>query len=168
MQEEFELTYLAKELPAGFSTDLPSKEIADIYIPESAQHAVLRIRKNGDSFEITKKQPVSGTDSSHQTENTIPLSREEFNDLHSVPGKRLRKIRYCYTEDTVAYEIDVFQDDLRGLVLVDIEFDSNKSKAEFTAPSWLLIDVTQDAFTAGGVLCGKKYTDLEPELTKRN
>lgn len=168
MQEEFELTFLAKKLPEGFSKSLPSKEILDIYIPRSIEHPILRIRKNGDSYEITKKQPVSGTDSSHQTENTIPLTKEEFEDLSTLPGKRLRKIRYFYSENRIDYEIDVFKDDLEGLVVVDVEFDSNEQKAEFSAPAWVLADVTQDKFIAGGMLCGRSYDDIEAELQSRN
>ncbi|MCA9356843.1 hypothetical protein H6784_03600 [Candidatus Nomurabacteria bacterium] len=167
MQEEFELTFLAKKLPEGFSKNFPAKEILDIYIPKNVEHSILRIRKNGDSYEITKKQPVSGTDSSHQTENTIPLSEEEFKDLSELPGKRLRKIRYYYSENETDYEIDVFKDDLEGLVVVDVEFDSNELKAKFTAPDWVLADVTQDKFIAGGMLCGRSYTDIEPELQSR-
>jgi adenylate cyclase len=168
MQEEFELTFLAKELPEGFTTELSSKEILDIYIPKSADHAILRIRKNGDAYEITKKQPVSGTDSSHQTENTIPLTKEEFEVLSNLPGKRLRKIRYYYSENGTDYEIDIFKDQLEGLVVVDVEFNSNEEKAKFVAPDWVLADVTQDKFIAGGILCGRSYADIETELQSRN
>ena len=167
MQEEFELTFLAKELPAGFSTALPSKEIVDIYVPARAAHATLRIRKNGDSYEITKKQPVSSTDSSHQTENTIPLTKEEYADLSMIPGKRLRKIRYYYAEQEIDYEIDIFQDELAGLVVVDVEFNSHAAMAEFVAPPWVLVDVTQDKFIAGGMLCGRSYADIQDDLDVR-
>ena len=51
---ELEKTYLAKYLPGGLK-DSPSKEIKDIYIPESIDHPVLRIRKRDDKYEITKK-----------------------------------------------------------------------------------------------------------------
>jgi len=57
MEEEFELTYLAGELPENFK-ESESKEILDIYIPASAEHATLRIRKHGDIHEITKKEPA--------------------------------------------------------------------------------------------------------------
>ncbi len=167
MEEEFELTFLAKNLPSGFSFDLPSKEIIDIYIPKTSDHATLRIRKSGDDYEITKKEPVSGTDSSHQYENTIKLTLAEFSELNNLTGKRLRKIRYYYKENDINYQIDIFQDQLKGLVVVDIEFDSNEEKSKFIPPTWLLSDVTQDKFIAGGVLCGKSYSDLEEELTKR-
>ncbi len=168
MQEEFELTYLARKLPTNFSPATKSKEILDIYLPTSSEHAILRVRKRGDTFEITKKVPVSGTDSSHQNENTIPLTKEEFDELATLQGKRVRKIRYNFEENGVAYEIDVFQDSLEGLVLVDVEFTSNEEKALFTPPDWVLADVTQEKFVAGGVICGKAYTDIEPFLEKYN
>jgi hypothetical protein len=67
---ELERTYLAKFLPEGLGA-YPKKEIKDIYIPESEVHPILRVRQRGDKYEITKKQPVSGTDSSEQYEHTI-------------------------------------------------------------------------------------------------
>jgi CYTH domain-containing protein len=166
MTEEFELTYLAKHFPAEFSSSGPSKEIMDIYLPALVDHPTLRIRKLGDRYEMTKKQPVSETDSSHQTENTIPLTREEFADLTVVAGKRLRKIRYYHEEGGVMYEIDVFQDSLKGLVLVDVEFTSNEEKSAFAPPAWVLAEVTQEKFLAGGMLCGKSYGNIEHDLAR--
>jgi len=164
VQEEFELTYLIKRLPDTFSTSVPSKEILDIYLPTSSDHATLRVRNRGGIYEITKKEPVSGTDSSHQNENTIPLTREEFDEIAMLQGKRVRKIRYDYTEGGTRYEIDVFKDALEGLVLVDVEFRSNDEKAAFVPLEWLLADVTQEKFIAGGVLCGKSYGEIEHHL----
>ena len=164
MQEEFELTYLAKRFPYSFSLDTPSKEILDIYIPATSSHATLRIRKRGDVYEITKKEPISGTDSSYQNENTIPLTKDEFDELATLRGKRVHKIRYYFTEHDIVYEIDVFQDALLGLVLVDVEFTSNEEKAKYTPPTWTLADVTQEKFVAGGVLCGKSYADIAKDL----
>ena len=166
MEDEFELTYLLKSLPERFQEEHEHKEILDIYIPASAVHAILRIRKRGETFEITKKVPAHGTDSSHQIENTIPLTKEEFDELATLEGKRVRKIRHYYTEDSVVYEIDVFQDALQGLVLVDVEFKNTLDKNSFVAPAWLGRDVTQEKFVAGGVLCGKSYADIEEELSK--
>ena len=50
------------------------------------------------------------------------------------------------------------------MLLADVEFDSNESKARFIPPSWFLADVTQEKFIAGGVLCGKSYADIESQL----
>lgn len=36
----------------------------------------------------------------------------------------------------------------------------------FTAPEWLLTEVTQEKCFAGGVLCGKSYADIENQLVR--
>lgn len=166
MIDEFELTYLVKELPPGFSSSVRSKEIMDIYVPASVEHPTLRIRMCGEEYEITKKEPVSENDSSHHTENTIPLTKEEYADLAVVQGKRVRKVRYYHQVDTTTYEIDVFQDALTGLVLVDVEFSVKEEKSLFVPPAWVLADVTQEKFLAGGMLCGKSYSDIEKYLVR--
>lgn len=163
--EELELTYLAKELPKGLK-NARSKEMLDIYIPSSAKHPDLRIRKIGERREITKKQPLKEGDASHQLETTIPLTKEEYAELSELKGKRVEKTRYCYKEGGVSYEIDVFHGGLEGLVLVDIEFDSLEKQKAFTAPAWCLADVTQEKLFAGGMLAGKKYSDIETKLLK--
>jgi len=161
--DEFELTYLPKNLPSGVLS-APSKEMLDIYIPTNTDHPTLRIRKSGSKYEITKKQPVKEGDASHQIETTIPLTTEEFTEFEQLPGKRVYKTRYFYEEKGVAYEIDVFQKELKGLVLVDVEFKSAEEKAAFVAPEWILADVTQEKFIAGGMLRGKSYSDIEAKL----
>ena len=163
VMQEIERTYLAKHVPNGLK-DCESREIIDVYIPKSVDHPTLRIRKNGDKFEITKKQPVNEGDSSVQKEETIVLSESEFNSLSSVDGKKVRKIRYYYPYEGRTAEIDVFQDDLRGLILVDVEFDSVEDKDSFGVPDFCLTDVTQEDFIAGGMICGKYYEDIFEKL----
>ncbi len=165
MQDEFELTYLVKNLPEDFGRSHETREILDVYIPESSEHALLRLRKRGDVLEMTKKVLASGPDSSHQIEYTIPLLQEEFDALVKVEGKKVQKIRHYYIENGIMYEIDVFQGELNGLVLVDVEFKSHKEKSTFVPPVWFGADVTQETFVAGGVLCGKAYKDIEVELS---
>jgi len=135
MEEEFEVTYLVKEIPEGL-------------------------------FEITKKLPVTGTDSSHQIENTIPLTEDEYQTLASVEGKKVRKIRYFYIKENVQYEVDVFQDALEGLIAVDVEFKNKEEMSAFVAPDWFLADITQEKFIAGGFVAGKVYDDLKDDLDR--
>ena len=161
--EELELTFLAKYLPQDLRS-FPSKEITDIYIPAPAQHPVLRIRKSGTACEITKKQPIKPGDASHQLETTIPLTAEEFSALDRLEGKRVSKIRYYYKQSGTTFEIDIFQGALQGLVLVDVEFETAEEKSAFTAPVFCLANVTQETFLAGGMLCGKRYGDIESRL----
>lgn len=167
MEIELERTFLLKKFPVDLGT-LRSVEVFDIYIPKSASHSHLRIRKKGDKFEITKKHPVEGKDSSHLSEETIPLTEKEFTEFTQLEGRRVRKIRYYYQFGANTAEIDVFQDGLEGLILVDFEFKTSEEESDFMMPDFCLAEVTQEKFTAGGVLAGKKYEDLEEELGRYN
>ena len=167
MEIELEKTFLLKEIPDSLK-NCKSVEIFDIYIPQSLPHPILRIRKKGDIYEMTKKEPVSRTDSSEQKEQTISLSKEEFFELALLEGKRLRKIRYFYPLKNGIAEIDIFLDDLMGLALGEFEFNTPEEKEKFAMPNFCLVDVTQEKFIAGGWLAGKKYSDIELFLTKYN
>ena len=165
---ELEFTYLAKSIPPQIDGVTP-KEIIDVYIPEAGvDHPNLRARKNGDTYEITKKIPVHGLDSSRMHEYTIPLNRQEFEALQTASNRLVIKDRYKVIIDGRDAEVDVFKDNLAGLVLIDFEFATVSDQMAFTPPRVCLCDVTQDEFVAGGMLAGKTYKDIEPELAKRH
>lgn len=163
--EELERTYLAKEFPENLAL-FPAEEIVDVYLPSISVHPVLRIRRHGDIYEITKKRPISRSDSSRQIEETISLDKDEYKELITLRGKRLIKTRYYYKQNGVDFEIDVFQESLTGLVLVDVEFSSVEERNNFVKPPFCLADVTQENFIAGGMLCGKAYDDIEDDLNR--
>lgn len=163
--EELEITYLLKTIPEGLQS-AQQKELLDIYLPSGAEHPVLRIRKSGEKYEITKKVPVVEGDASRQLETTIPLTAEEYHELATVPGKRIRKTRYYLEQSGITFEIDVFQDELKGLVLVDVEFKTMEEKDALDMPAFCLRDITQEKFIAGGRLAGKSYSDIESDLAR--
>ena len=165
MEIELERTFLLKEVPQNLR-NCKSIEGLDMYIPQLAPHPILRIRRRGDIFEMTKKSPIAENDSSEQEEQTISLSEEEFSELSNLKGKRLRKVRYYYPTNSHTAEIDVFLDGLEGLILADFEFDSLDEKSAFTMPEFCLVDVTQEKYTAGGFLAGKNYSDIQSFLDK--
>ena len=162
---ELEKTYLVKELPD--LTNCEYKDMLDIYIPKAAGHPVLRIRKNGDKYEMTKKQPVQG-DPSKQLEQTIPLTKIEFDELAQLEGKRTHKKRYYFEYGGRMAEVDVFLDALEGLVVVDFEFEKEEEKDAFKMPPFCLVDITPEEFIAGGMVCGKSYSELEADLARFN
>lgn len=162
---ELELTFLAKELPTEIKTAKPTR-IVDIYIPDTPDHSHLRLRQKGEQYEITKKMPIIKGNASEQIEQTISLTQEEFMTLTSCSQKRVVKDRYYVNIEGKAAEVDVFDDELKGLVLIDFEFDTVEEKAVFKAPKTVLADVTQEDFIAGGYLAGKTYNDISPELER--
>jgi len=160
---ELERTYLLKYIPKGLET-CEFKEVYDIYLPTQSKHPSLRIRKNGTKYEITKKEPIKKGDSSIQNEQTIILTDKEFEELAQIQGKRVHKKRYYYNYKNHILEIDVFRDKFKGLILVDVEFETESDKEDFEMPEFCLAEVTQEVFIAGGMLCGKSYEDIESEL----
>ncbi|MEW6295330.1 MAG: hypothetical protein AB1467_03470 [Candidatus Diapherotrites archaeon] len=162
---ELERTFLAKKIPEDLRK-CESIELIDIYIPREAEHPTLRIRKKGEKREITKKEPTHKEDSSKQAEHTIHLTEKEYDALTKIKGKKLWKKRYKYPYNGRTAEIDVFQGPLKGLVLIDFEFNTEGEKKDFRMPEFCLADVTQEKFAAGGMLCGKKYSDIKKELEK--
>lgn len=165
MEIELERTFLLKYIPEGLEK-CECREILDIYIPEDSVHPTLRIRKRADVFEITKKSPINSNDSSEQSEHTISLTENEFNELAQIQGKRLHKNRYFYPYENKIAEVDVFLDKLAGLAVADFEFSSKEDMANFQMPDFCLAEVTQDKAIAGGMLAGKSYADFEKNLEK--
>ena len=93
--------------------------------------------------------------------------KEEFKELETnIEGKRALKQRYLYEYQGNTVEIDVFKDDLRGLILADFEFNNEEFKDKFTPPDFCLVEVTQEKAMAGGRIVGKKYQDIELILSK--
>ncbi|MCD6522613.1 MAG: hypothetical protein J7K68_02605 [Candidatus Diapherotrites archaeon] len=162
---ELERTFLAKYLPEDLEKH-ERIEIEDIYIPRDVEHPILRIRRIGDKFEITKKSLTEENDPSKQEEQTIVLSYNEYLALSKLDGKTSHKIRYFYPYNGYVLHIDVYQGCLKGLVVIDVEFENEKEKAAFEMPEFCLADVTNEKFMAGGMLCGKCYEDIEPMLKR--
>ena len=160
---ERELTFLPKYLPDNLA-EYPSQIIEDIYVPEELEHASLRIRRKGDKLEITKKEPIDGTDSSRQNEHTISLRPDEYAALAKSSTKVVKKRRYFLEIEGYKAEFDIFLDALEGLALIDFEFGSEAEMQNFSAPAICLADVSQEAFIAGGKLAGKAYQNIQAEL----
>ncbi len=158
---EREKTYLLKSLPD--LKDVDSKIFVDVYFPKTSKHPNLRLRQKGDSYELTKKYPLKD-DPSTQVEHTIPLTKEEFELFSKLPGKRVAKRRYFYEYNGTCIEIDVFLEELAGLVLGDVEFETEEEKEKFQMPPFCLVEITNEKFIAGGMLCGKSYEDIQLKL----
>jgi len=162
---ELERTYLAKYLPADLSK-CPKKEILDLYFPANVAHPVLRLRKKWNLYDFTKKFPVEDGDVSAQHEFTISLDESEYSLFAQMQWKRVHKMRYYYDYQGITAEFDVFLWGLAGLIVIDFEFGSEDVKNDFKMPDFCLIEITQEKFVAGWMICGKEYSDVEESLAQ--
>ena len=155
---EFEKTYLCPEIPTQYISGGPTRMI-DVYVPEASKHPKLRLRQKGNSYEITKKTPVDD-DPSRQLEETIELTKEEFDALLAASARRIEKLRVPLTYEGFEGELDIFGGEHTGLVLVDFEFANTGDQEKFGQPSFCSADVTLEDAIAGGTLSGLKHEEL--------
>lgn len=164
---ELERTYLAKRLPNLVSCK--RTEILDIYLPSHFDKPKIRIRKNGDHYEIAKKYMATENDYTKFIEEAFAITEGEFWALEKeLNGKRVHKMRYYLCSGGRTAEFDIFIGELKGLVLIDFKFSREEELYSFKMPSFCLADVTEDEFFSGGVLCGKSYKDIEKKLAAHN
>ena len=163
---EYERTYLPGSLPDDLDR-WPSVKVVDVYLPsDRSEHPRLRVRRRGDALELTKKLQVRSGDASVYSEVTIPLTESEYRELVDGRERRLSKTRFSGRWNGVSMVVDVFEERLRGLALVDVEFECRSAMEHFATPKFFLADVTQESFVAGGLLAGRRYEDIETELER--
>lgn len=123
--------------------DLPSDldtfnyhEIEQAYINT---HPVVRIRKSDDNYYLTYK----GEGLMSREEYNLPLNEESYQHmLAKADGNIISKRRYLIPYSEHIIELDIFSDFFEGLIIAEVEFDSEDSANSFTPPSWFGEDVT--------------------------
>jgi CYTH domain-containing protein len=81
------------------------------------------------------------------------LSVDEFNALKSIPHMFIKKTRHHTIIGKNRWAVDVFEGELTGLVMAEIECDSLEALMSIEPPEWAKEEVTQDPFFTGGNLC---------------
>jgi len=115
---------------------------------------VIRVRKEDSNYYLTYKGKGFGC----REEYNLPLTKEAYEELlpkHSgiVITKKRYKVAYeeLFPEANIGIrgpegklflELDVFEGAHSGLVILEIEFESEKASEEFTAPEEFGTDVT--------------------------
>ena len=86
----------------------------------------------------------------------LPLQEADYARLfQKVEGRVLQKVRYLIPlEDGYTAELDRFEGELEGLLLVEVEFPSVEAMNAFTAPDWFGEDVSGSAQYHNSVLSG--------------
>lgn len=98
----------------------------------------VRVREAGDHT-IT----VKGGSGLERVEVIRTIDRDQFEALWELSeGRRVAKRRSVIPHEGLRIEVDVFEGDLAGLVVAEVEFDTPEAAAAFVPPSWLGAEVT--------------------------
>ncbi len=135
---EVERKFLVGDPPdlAGTMAD----EIEQGYL-SIGEEGEVRVRRKGEKLVLTAKR---GLGLSRQ-EAEIELDRERFDELWPLTeGRRLHKRRHVLPHGGLKIEVDVYEGELQGLVVAEIEFSSEEEARGFDPPDWLGEEVTGD------------------------
>jgi len=140
MPHEIERKFLVKELPADLENS-PHNEIIQGYLIITDNDIEVRIRKKGDKYFETVKAGSGLV--RKESEKEIP--KEAFWDHWPLTErKRVEKVRYEILYNSKLIELDIYSGELQGLVVAEVEFDSEEDSGHFTPPDWFGEEVTHD------------------------
>jgi CYTH domain-containing protein len=120
--------------------NLEAMEGTKIHQPYIAINPELRLRKMNNTHYFTYKG--SGDLSRREIEFEIP--EEEYINLVNREISHISKTRYAIHEVGNKIELDIYQGELTGLVVAEVEFDSEESAFNYDPPSWFGKEVTYD------------------------
>ena len=138
MAIEIERKFLVKEKP--FSIAKRSLKINQGYIINE-KSKVIRVREKGDDYFLTIKGNNIGIS---RLEYDFPISKEDAKELifHFCKTTLIEKTRHYIEHKGHTWEVDEFHGKNTGLIVAEIELDSEDEK--FEIPDWVGEEVTQD------------------------
>ena len=110
------------------------------YLAELGGRASVRVRVEGEAAKLNIKAAVLGA-ARAEYEYDIPLAEAE-EMLANLCSSPVLKTRHYVERDGLTWEIDVFEGDNAGLVVAEVELDSEGQK--FARPAWIGREVTAE------------------------
>lgn len=137
---EIERKFLLDRRP-GWLDEHPSVAIRQGYLAIVEGESEVRVREKEDQPVLTVKRGAGEV----RREEEIDLDPDQFRALWPLTeGRRVAKHRHTVPHDDLTIEVDVFEGPLAGILLAEVEFDSEEASAAFDPPGWLGTEVTGD------------------------
>jgi CYTH domain-containing protein len=129
------------DAPPQLLADHPSEPIEQGYLALDDDVEV-RVRRRGGTATLT----VKAGRGRERVEEEIPIAPERFEALWPLTaGRRIVKHRHLVPAgDGLTFEVDVYEEDLAGLVVAEVEFPDDRAADAFDHPDWLGREVTDD------------------------
>lgn len=138
MSQEIERKFLIRHLPAPLDS-MKGTPIAQGYLSIEPQGNQVRLRKKGVDAILTVKRGQGIVREEHE----IALTPTQFEALWPLTtGRRLTKVRYETPYDGKIVEIDVYGGINEGLIVAEVEFETESAAEAFIPPEWLGKDVS--------------------------
>lgn len=134
---EIERKFTITKLPDNLE-QYPCHHIEQGYL---STDPVVRIRRQDNEYILTYK----GTGMMVRTEYNLPLTKESYEHMKpKADGIVITKKRYNIPYGKYTIELDVFENDLKGLIIAEVEFSSTEEAESFCPLEWFEKEVTFD------------------------
>lgn len=142
---EIERKFLVDSLPPKLS-DAESALIVQIYLTECGEATERRIRRvvrNGREAHFLTEKSGKGM---IREENEARISRAEFEALRAsaISKPVIKKRHFMPLNEELTAEIDVYEEDLSGLITVEVEFPTSEKASSFLPPTWFGAEITNN------------------------
>ena len=139
---EIERKFLVPEHPEDLER-WPATRIEQGYLAIGGDGTEVRIRRRDGDMVLT----VKGGGGRSRTEEEFGIDDERFARLWPLTeGRRVEKTRHLIDAgEGLDIEVDVYSGALTGLVVAEVEFDTEEAADAFEPPSWFGREVTDDA-----------------------
>lgn len=140
MAAEIERKFLLDAPPPALGDD-PGEPIAQGYLALDGDVEV-RLRLRGERAFLTVKAGGGRT----RTEEELEIGRDRFDALWPLTaGRRIVKRRHLLPAGgDLSIEVDVYEQQLAGVVVAEVEFPGEAEADAFAPPAWLGREVTDD------------------------
>lgn len=138
MNQEIERKFLLRQLPPQFE-ESHSVQIAQGYLAIDPLGTQVRLRKMGDAHFLTAKRGEGLVREEHE----IALTPAQFDVLWPLTaGRRLTKKRHEIPLGELTVEIDIYDGSNHGIVVAEVEFETEQSARTFVPPEWFAEDIS--------------------------
>lgn len=154
---EIERRWLLKKLPP--EVNLSKLKFTNIQQSYISRKPVLRLRSHDNKEFVLCVKTQGDKKSLARPEQEILISKKEYNSLMLLAKTEpIIKRRHFLKYKKLNVEIDIFGGYLKGLIIFEVEFKTEKQAMSFVPPSWFGKEIT-------GI---KKYANSSLAKTKIN
>ena len=136
---EIERKFLVEELPVDIAW-IDERPLRQGYVALDGDTEV-RVRDDAGAWRLTVKHGGGR----RRVEEDLEVDPRRGEALWTLTeGRRVQKRRRRIAYGAAMVEVDVFDGDLAGLVVAEVEFDDEAASEAFVPPAWFGAEVTDD------------------------
>jgi len=166
IKNEIERRYLLRpvrieKLCRALKSGCRKEKISQYYLPAKKSAQRVRYRHTDSGCYRTVK---SGNGMVRLEEEQIIPETEYFRHKKELTGQEIVKTRYRFEYESREYELDRFENQLKGLWILEIEFDDMQDAQRFALPDIFadltIGEITEDARFNNSALCSLKFSSM--------